>query len=141
MIEENLTGAIIKIFYKVYNTFGYGFLESIYHNAMILELSGAGLTVETRKPISVYYNGKVIGLFEADLLVENKVILELKAKETLVEAHEAQLINYLRATEIEIGLLLNFGKTPQFKRKFFSNEKKFSKTKEEKVDLLKSLLE
>jgi GxxExxY protein len=124
MIEEELTGEIIKIFYKVYNALGYGFLEKIYHSAMILELSAAGLKVETKKPISVRYFGDIVGEFEADLIVEDKVILELKAKEILHEAHEAQLVNYLRATEIEVGLLLNFGKEPKFKRKYFSNSNK-----------------
>ena len=124
MIEEELTGQIIKTFYKVYNGLGYGFIESIYHNAMILELTDAGLRVETEKPIAVYYNGRVVGTFAADLIVENRIILELKAKEKLLEAHEAQLLNYLRATEIEVGLLLNFGKAPEFKRKYFSNKHK-----------------
>ena len=124
MIEEELTGKIIKVFYKVYNALGYGFLEQIYHNAMILELSAAGLKVETQKAIAVYYEGKIVGSFACDLVVEDKVILELKAKERIHEAHEAQLINYLRATDVEIGLLLNFGKTPEFKRKYFSNNNK-----------------
>ncbi len=122
--EEELTGRIIKVFYKVYNALGYGFIESVYHNAMILELGREGLIVETEKPISVFYDGRIVGSFSADLVVENRVILELKAREKLVEAHEVQLVNYLRATEIEIGLLLNFGKTPEFKRKFFSNKNK-----------------
>ena len=121
MIEEKLTGRIIQVFYKVYNTLGYGFIESIYHNAMIIELTNTGFEVETETPIAVHYNGRVVGTFAADIVVDDKVILELKAKEKLVEAHEAQLTNYLRATEIEIGLLLNFGKQPEFKRKFFSN--------------------
>ena len=124
MIEEELTGQIIKIFYKVYNTPGYGFIEQIYHNAMILELGAAGLKVETEKAIAVYYEGKIVGTFAADLVVDDKVILELKAKEALHEAHEAQLTNYLRATNIEIGLLLNFGRKPEFKRKYFSNKNK-----------------
>lgn len=124
MIEEQLTGKIIKIFYKIYNTLGYGFLERIYHCAMIIELKAAGLKVETKKPISMHYLGDVVGEFEADLIVEEKVILELKAKEALHETHEAQLVNYLRATEIEVGLLLNFGKEPKFKRKYFSNSNK-----------------
>jgi len=124
MIEEELTGKIIKIFYKVYNTLGYGFLEKIYHNAMIIELGAEGLKVETKKSISVHYLGDIVGEFEADLIVEEKVILELKAKEALHEAHEAQLVNYLRATKIEVGLLLNFGKEPKFKRKYFSNSNK-----------------
>jgi len=124
MIEEELTGQIIKVFYKVYNTLGYGFIEQIYHNAMIIELAAAGLKVETEKPIAVYYEGKIVGTFEADLVVEDKVILEFKAKEAIHEAHEAQLTNYLRASNIEIGLLLNFGRKPEFKRKYFSNKNK-----------------
>lgn len=124
MIEEELTGQIIKVFYKVYNPLGYGFIESIYHNAMIIELTESGLKVETEKPIAVYYGEHVVGTFSADLVVEERIILELKAKERILEAFEAQLLNYLRSTEIEIGLLLNFGKQPEFKRKFFSNEHK-----------------
>jgi GxxExxY protein len=119
---------------------GHGFLEKIYHNALIIELRKAGLKFETKRKINVFYNEEVVGEFEADLIVEEKVILELKAKETLVEAHEAQLVNYLRATEIEIGLLLNFGKTPQFKRKIFSNEKKTLNSKLQDTDLIKNLL-
>jgi GxxExxY protein len=94
MIEEELTHQIIKIFYKVYNTLGHGFLEQIYHNALILELTNAGMKVETKKAIAVYCVGKIVGSFEIDLIVESKVILELKAKESLHEAHEAQLLNY-----------------------------------------------
>lgn len=122
--EERLTGLIIKTFYKVYNNLGYGFLERIYHNAMIIELAAEGLALETEKAVSVHYCGRLVGTFAADLVVENKVILELKATEQLREAHEAQLVNYLRATTVEVGLLLNFGKKPEFKRKFFSNSNK-----------------
>ena len=124
MIDEELTGPIIKAFYKVYNSLGYGFIESVYHNAMIVELVGSRLSLETKKPIAVYYGANVIGTFEADLVVEKKVILELKAKESLHPAHEAQLINYLRATEVELGLLFNFGRRAEFKRKYFSNKNK-----------------
>ena len=139
MQEEELTGQILKIFYKVYNTLGYGFIEQIYHNAMIIELVAAGLKVETEKPIAVYYEGRIVGTFAADLVVEEKVILELKAKESIHESHEAQLTNYLRATCIEIGLLLNFGRKPEFKRKYFSNKnKKLSLSAE--VDLIKAVL-
>lgn len=126
MIEEELTGQIIKIFYKVYNELGYGFIEQIYHNAMIIELVDRGFKVETEKPIAVYYSGKLLGSFEADLVVEDRVIIELKAKERLHEAHEAQLTNYLRSTTVEVGLLLNFGRKPEFKRKVFSNSNKRS---------------
>ena len=139
MIEEELTGRIIKVFYKVYNTLGYGFIESIYHNAMIIELSESGSKVETEKPIAVYYDGRVVGTFAADLVVEDKVILELKAKEKIHEAHEAQLLNYLRSTEIELGLLLNFGKQPEFKRKYFSNKNKHKASTPDSGHLLESL--
>ena len=94
MIEEELTGRIIKAFYKVYNTLGHGFIESVYHNAMILELVDHGLIVETEKPIVVYYEGRVVGTFSADLLVNSTVMIELNAAESIHPAHEAQLINY-----------------------------------------------
>ena len=124
MIDEELTGQIIKVFYKVYNALGHGFIESVYHNSMIVEFVQNGVTVETEKPIAVFYEDKVVGSFSADLVVEGKVILELKSKEALLPAHEAQLTNYLRATDIELGFLFNFGKQAEFKRKYFSNEKK-----------------
>jgi GxxExxY protein len=83
-----------------------------------------GLYCEKQKPIKVHYNGEIVGAYFSDIIVNNAVILELKAAETLIEEHELQLINYLKATEIEVGLLLNFGKEPQFKRKLFTNDKK-----------------
>ena len=126
MLKENylhsdLTEVIIKAFYVVYNSLGYGFLEKVYENAMFLELKSLGLFVEKQKRIKVYYKSELVGDYFADLIVNDKVIVELKAGEQLCEEHEFQLINYLKATEIEIGLLLNFGKNPQFKRKIFSN--------------------
>ena len=124
MIDEKLTGSILQVFYKVHNALGYGFIERIYHNAVILELVEREIRVETEKPIAVYYGSKIVGTFAADLVVEGRLILELKAKESINTAHEAQLVNYLRATDIELGLLLNFGRKPEFKRKYFSNEKK-----------------
>lgn len=130
MEEENLTGEIIKVFYKVYNTLGHGFVESVYHNAMVLELIAGGFEVESEKPISVYYYSRLVGTFAADIVVNGKVLLELKSKERIVAAHEAQLVNYLRATEIEIGLLFNFGKSPEFKRKYFPNKNKQFATRE-----------
>ena len=140
MIEEELTGQIIKAFYQVYNAMGHGFIESVYHNAMIIELTNAGLQIESEKPISVYYNGKIVGTFAADIVVEGKVILELKAKEKIVEAFEAQLLNYLRSTEIELGLLLNFGKQPEFRRKFFSNKNKHNISGEDQRSSIEYLL-
>ena len=124
MIDEELTGRIISAFYTVYNTLGHGFIESVYHNAMVIEMVRRSIAVEVEKPITVYYGPNVVGTFEADLVVERRVIVELKAKEKLVPAHEAQLTNYLRATDMEIGLLLNFGKSAEFKRKPFENRYK-----------------
>ena len=117
-----LTGIIISCFYKVYNDMGYGFLEKVYERAMLIELRDRGIVCTRQHPISVYYDDRLVGEYFADILVEGKVIVELKAATTLIEEHECQLINYLKATDIEIGLLLNFGPKPQFKRKIFSNK-------------------
>nr|WP_321487331.1 GxxExxY protein [uncultured Draconibacterium sp.] len=119
---SDLTEAIIKCFYKVYNELGYGFLEKVYHNALLIELQNEELKVESQKPIKVSYQGDVVGEYYADIIVEDVVILELKATETVTEAHEFQLINYLKATDVEVGLLLNFGKKPQVKIKVFTNQ-------------------
>ncbi len=120
-LHSELTDKIIKAYYKVYNTLGYGFLEKVYENALFFELRNMGLFVEKQRRIKVYYIEQKVGDYFADLIVEEKVIIELKATEALCEDHEFQLINYLKATEIEVGLLLNFGKSPEFKRKIFSN--------------------
>jgi GxxExxY protein len=120
--HSELTDKIIGVFIKVYNTLGWGFLEKVYENAMVFELTKNGLHVVSQKPIKVYYEGEQVGFYAADLHVNNSVIIELKAAESLCEEHEAQLLNYLKATDIEIGLLLNFGKKPQFKKKVFSTE-------------------
>jgi len=122
--HSDLTEKIIKAFYKVYNTLGYGFLEKVYENALSIELSRAGLHHSKQQPVDVYYDDEKVGNYFTDIIVEDSVIIELKAAEGLCEEHEAQLTNYLRATEIEVGLLLNFGKEPQLKRKVFSNEYK-----------------
>jgi GxxExxY protein len=123
-LHKDLTAEIIKRFYLVYNELGYGFLEKVYEKALKYELEKGGLLVERQKPINVYYETELVGEYYADLLVENKVIIELKAAESICEEHENQLINYLKATEVEIGLLLNFGKKPEIKRKAFSNSNK-----------------
>ena len=120
--HSEITEIIIKSFYKVYNTLGYGFLEKVYENALFLELKNQGLFVEKQKPIKVIFNETEVGNYFADLVVNECIIVELKASESLCEEHEFQLINYLKATEIEIGLLLNFGKKPDFKRKIFTNK-------------------
>ncbi len=124
MLQENITKQIIKAFYKVYNALGYGFLEKVYQRALLLELREMGLKCKEEYPIKVFYKGISIGDYRADIIVENSVIVENKAAEGLVEENEFQLINYLKATEIEVGLLLNFGKEPQFKRKIFTNDRK-----------------
>jgi len=120
--HSDITENIIKAFYTVYNTLGYGFLEKVYQNALFIELVGMGMFVEKQKQINVYYEGMDVGSYYADLTVESLVIVELKAAEALCEEHEFQLINYLKATEIEVGLLLNFCKKPEFRRKVFSNK-------------------
>ena len=120
-LHQDLTEKIIKAYYNVYNELGYGFLEKVYENALMIELKSMGLYCEKQKPISVSFKGYTVGDYYADIIVENKVIIELKAVEGLIEEHEAQLLNYLKATEIEVGLLLNFGKKPQLKRKIFEN--------------------
>jgi GxxExxY protein len=124
--HKELTDKVLKAFYKVYNALGYGFLEKVYENALLLELDSAGLRVTRQQPIKVYYQGSLVGNYFADLVLENKVIIELKVADAICDAHIAQLRNYLRATEIEVGLLLNFGTNPQFARKFFSNASKQS---------------
>lgn len=120
-LHGEITQVIIQAFYKVYNELGYGFLEKVYENALFIELEKTGLYIEKQRRIKVYYENEVVGSYYADLVVDEKVIIELKAAEGLREEHECQLINYLKATEIEVGLLLNFGKSPQFKRKIFTN--------------------
>lgn len=120
-LHKELTQKIIKAYYAVYNTLGYGFLERVYENAMLIELEEMGLSAIQQKSIAVHYRGRVVGDYFSDIIVENKVILELKAASMLIEEHEIQLMNYLKATNIEVGLLLNFGKEPEFGRKLFEN--------------------
>lgn len=124
MLQEELSKQIIGAFYKVYNTLGYGFLEKVYERSMHIELRKLGFEVECQKPIKVYYEDENVGDYFADIVVNDSLIIELKAAEGLAEEHENQLINYLKATEIEIGLLFNFGKKPEFKRKIFTNDRK-----------------
>jgi len=124
LLHKEITDQILKAFYKVYNTLGYGFLEKVYESALAIELRQMRLQVDRQVPLKVYYGQHVIGEYFADLVVENKVILELKATETIVQANINQLQNYLKATEIEVGMLLNFGHKPEFKRKVFNNSRK-----------------
>jgi GxxExxY protein len=122
--HKELTDKIIKISYKVYNKLGYGFLEKIYESAIAIELENENISAVRQAPIQVFYDQKLIGEYFADILVENKVIVEIKASRQLVEENEAQLLNYLKATKMEVGLLLNFGPKPEVKRKAFDNARK-----------------
>ena len=124
LLHQDLTGAILKLFYEVYNELGYGFLEKVYQNAMFHELKSNGYEVEAQKKISVYYKEIIVGDYFADIIVNNSVILELKATESLAKEHHFQLINYLKGTDCEVGLLLNFGKKPEFIRKVYENYRK-----------------
>ncbi len=124
LLHKDLTDSIIGIYYNVYNELGYGFLESVYHNAMIIALRKAGHKVESQKRIVVYFEKQAVGEYYADMMVDGLVILEFKTAVTLSQEHEYQLINYLRATNVEVGLLLNFGRRAEFKRKLFTNDKK-----------------
>ncbi len=122
--HSELTALILKAFYKVYNTLGHGFLEKVYERAMMIELRKMGLNCKSQSPVRVYYEEEEVGLYNSDIFIEEVIITEIKASTTLCEADEAQLTNYLKATNVEVGILLNFGKKPQFKRKVFSNESK-----------------
>ena len=115
----DITDQVVKAFYHVYNKLGHGFLEKVYENAMGIELRKRGLEAWQQHPIKVRYDEEVVGDYFADLFVQGCIIVELKAAEALVDEHHAQLINYLKATEIEVGLLLNFGPKPEVKRKVF----------------------
>ncbi len=124
LLHKDLTDIILKTFYEVYNELGYGFLEKVYQNSLLIELRNKGLNVIPQKKIKVYYKGNEVGEYYADLIVEDKIVLELKAVEYVVEEFENQLLNYLRGTDCEVGLLLNFGKKPEFRRKIYDNKRK-----------------
>ncbi len=122
--HQDVTQQIVDAFYAVYNSLGYGFLERVYENSMAIELRARGLKAQQQAPIQVYYRGEVVGEYFADLLIEDKIIVELKAVASLLPIHEAQLLNYLKATPFEVGLLLNFGPLATKKRKIFDNARK-----------------
>ncbi len=122
--HSEITDKIIKVFFEVYNELGHGFLESVYERSLEIALSSLGLKVCRQIQIPVWFRGQPVGDFTADMLVADCVLLELKAARTLDSSHQAQLLNYLRATEIEVGLLLNFGLKPEFKRLIFDNPRK-----------------
>ena len=122
--HSELTEIIIGVFYEVYGELGHGFLESVYRNSMNLALRKKGLSVQAEAPIAVFFRGENVGDFRADLVVEGCILLELKTAETIVAAHEAQVLNYLRSTTLELGLILNFGPKPQIRRFLLDNERK-----------------
>ncbi len=124
LLHQELSGRIINCFFTVYNTLGYGFLEKVYENAMMIELRKNGIKAQKQKPIRVFYERESVGIYFADIIVENLIILELKAHEYVAAESELQLINYLKATDKEVGLLFNFGKKPEFRRKIFTNDLK-----------------
>ena len=124
LLHKELSEQIIGTFYEVYNELGFRFLEKVYQNALYIELKNLGLQVEARKRIKVYYKDWLVGDYFADLMVNDSIILELKAVERIIEIHELQLINYLRGTDAEVGLLLNFGTKPEFRRMVFGNGRK-----------------
>jgi GxxExxY protein len=124
MLHEELTNNIICAFYNVYNTLGHGFLEKVYENALVIELRNIGLSVAQQVSVKVFYKGDQVGDYYADIVVDGLVILELKAAESLKNEHFAQLTNYLKATDKEVGLLLNFGEKPEFKRIVLGNDSK-----------------
>jgi len=120
-IDNDLTEKIIGAAFEVHTILGSGFLEKVYENSLYEELSGRNLLVERQKPIAVYYKGKVVGEYFADIIVDGKIIVELKVVDKIIDIHEIQLKNYLKATALEIGLLINFGKSVEVKRKFVPN--------------------
>lgn len=122
--HSDLTEKIIGTFYEVYNELGFGFLESVYENSLAIALREQGLEIHQQIAVPVWFRGKQVGDFDADILVNRLVFLELKAVRAIDPAHVAQLMNYLKATDIEVGLLLNFGPKPEFKRIVFGNERK-----------------
>jgi GxxExxY protein len=127
LLHKNTTDKILRAFFNVYNKMGYGFSEKVYENSLLIELRKMGLKCERQKPISVYYDEDRVGDYFADIVVSGEVILELKAADSIAPEHETQLFNYLRATDIELGYVLNFGEKPQFKRILFTNDRKGSR--------------
>ena len=128
LLEGDLTGRIIKCFYRVYDTLGFGFLESVYRQAMLIELAAEGLVATAEAAIDVWYRDRKIGHFRADILVEGRVIVEIKASELLPPDAQKQLLNYLRASKVEVGLLLHFGPKAKFRRLIHSNTNKVPRT-------------
>jgi GxxExxY protein len=125
--HSELTDRVIGVFYEVYNELGFGFLESVYRNSLRIALLERGLTVEQEVPVTVLFHGKNVGDFRGDLVVNGTILLELKTAENIVAAHESQVLNYLRSTAIELGIILNFGPKPQVRRLLLDNSGKHMK--------------
>ena len=124
--HSELTGNILKAFFRVHQELGYGFSEKVYENSLVILLEEMGLKAEPQVEIPVYFHNQTVGVYKADIIVNEIVLLELKAAEKIIDDHAAQLLNYLKATNIEVGLILNFGKTAEFRRKVYDNERKGS---------------
>ena len=124
LLHKHITDKILRAFYKVYNTLGLGFLEKVYENSLAIEMRSMGLRVAQQQQLKVYYHGQEVGDYRADLVVEGIVIIELKVADAIHEIFMAQLMNYLKATEIEVGMILNFGPEPKFKRVVWTNDRK-----------------
>jgi len=124
--HKEISDKILKAFFNVYNSLGRGFLESVYEKSMIIELNNLGLKAESQMSIDVYYQNEIVGEFRAGIVVENRIIIELKAVKSIIKEHEAQLMKYLKATKIEVGLLLNFGEKPEIKRFAYDNSRKIN---------------
>jgi GxxExxY protein len=124
LLHKATTDKIIRAYYDVYNELGHGFLESVYEEAFALALNDAGVLFQRQVPVPVSFRGRVVGEYRADLLIAGVVLVELKAVTQLAETHYAQLLHYLRATSIEVGLLFNFGARPEFKRLLLTNSEK-----------------
>jgi GxxExxY protein len=124
--HSELSDKVIKVFYEVHNELGYGFSEKIYLKAFKIALQAIGLKVDDQAPINVYFRGQLISELYADLVVNDLIMLELKSASQIIDEHEAQLLNYLKSTKIEVGYVMNFGKSATFKRKVFDNDRKGS---------------
>lgn len=124
--HSELTGKILGAFFQLHKELGFGFSEKVYESALEVLLIELGMTVERQKDICVYYHGKVVGNYKADVIINGLVLLEIKSVEKLIDVHDAQLLNYLKATELEVGLLLNFGRQAEFHRKIYDNPRKGS---------------
>ena len=125
--HQELTKSIIGIYYNVYNELGFGFLEKVYHKELLIELKNNGYKIDSEKKVNVYYKNEIVGEYIPDIIINDSVIIELKCVEYLTDIHENQLLNYLKATDCEVSLILNFGKNPQFIRKIFTNDLKKKK--------------